>query len=538
MQNGLSLLYPSNFNASTKDEIATSALAELQIDKLVDLSSKKILPWETEQINLANYLTTSSKAISYRLDIVEDMVTNITLCDQLKEAVTLIEGIAELRSVKDNVSNITASLYSISEIEMYTDSIDLLQDALSDAKLISEGLHAFAKLIDNVFSSAEYQNLKINSQKLMEQMRGIKSVTIGVNLDAQLRSVEAGVVAVNTESFRSGDIVDRVLRLDTDDDGFRCLTPLVPYGKRKDGNTEAFVAGVNSALDTIFRSTTRSWRPLIRRYLQLNTDNLVSIGKELRFLLAGVEFVQKLKRHRIPVCKPEVCEQEKRAFSVRGLYNPHIAFSLGTEDARNVVLNDFEFDEDGMIYLLTGANQGGKSGFTYAVGIAQLLFQLGLFVPAREAKISPADYIFTHFPSTDQLALGKGRLGEESARLNKIIAVATKHSLILMDETLSSTSAIEGTYIAGEVLTGLSLIGSRCIFATHLHDLTQQVEQINSQSQVKAKLDNLVVMVDSETGERNYKVVRMTPDGLSHAKNIAEKYGITLEYIKKMRKLE
>lgn len=60
----------------------------------------------------------------------------------------------------------------------------------------------------------------------MEDVRGIKSITIGVNLDAQLRPLEAGVVSVNKEIYKSGNVVDKMMRLDFKDDGFFCGTPL------------------------------------------------------------------------------------------------------------------------------------------------------------------------------------------------------------------------------------------------------------------------------------------------------------------------
>ena len=113
---------------------------------------------------------------------------------------------------------------------------------------------------------------------------------------------------------------------------------------------------------------------------------------------------------------------------------------------------------------------------------------------------------------------------------------ATDCSLVLMDESLSSTSAVEASYIAGEVIIGLSMIGCRCIFATHLHDLAQRVGELNQHPSARARIDNLVATLkDGEGDRRSYKIVRMCPDGLSHARSIAEKYGVTLESIMKAR---
>ena len=224
-----------------------------------------------------------------------------------------------------------------------------------------------------------------------------------------------------------------------------------------------------------------------------------------------------------------------KTFRAEGLYNPHIALTL-KEPFMEMVLNDFSFDDEGIIFILTGANQGGKSAITYAVGIAQALMQLGAFVPAKSAAISPVDHILTNFPAEEMASLGKGRLGEECARLRNTLEKATDCSLVLMDETLSSTSALEASYIAGEVIIGLSMIGCRCIFATHLHDLAQRVGELNRHPSARARIDNLVATLkDRESDQRSYKIVRTRPDGLSHARSIAEKYGVTLDSITKTR---
>ncbi|MBP5270838.1 MAG: hypothetical protein ILO42_07775 [Clostridia bacterium] len=70
--------------------------------------------------------------------------------------------------------------------------------------------------------------------------------------------------------------------------------------------------------------------------------------------------------------------------------------------------------------------------------------------------------------------MDKGRLGEECARLNEIFERVTAHSLVLLDESLSSTGAYEASYIAAEVLSGFSMAGCRTLFSTHLHELSSK----------------------------------------------------------------
>jgi DNA mismatch repair ATPase MutS len=158
-----------------------------------------------------------------------------------------------------------------------------------------------------------------------------------------------------------------------------------------------------------------------------------------------------------------------------------------------------------------------------------------MFVPAKTAILSPADAIFTHFPSGAEDTIDKGRLGEECARLGEIFDAVTPHSLVLLDESLSSTGSYEASYIAAEILAGLSLVGCRCLFSTHLHELAAELDNITARTG-GAPIDTLVAGIEGE-GKRSFKITRAKPDGKSYARDIADKYGLTYENIvKKVKK--
>ena len=198
-----------------------------------------------------------------------------------------------------------------------------------------------------------------------------------------------------------------------------------------------------------------------------------------------------------------------------------------------MIENDFSFDESGTFYVLSGPNRGGKSVISCAVGLTFALAQLGIVVPARKAVISPVDAIFTHFPTGSEDTIDKGRLGEECARLDEIFDNITENSLVILDETLSSTGSFEASYIASEVICGFSMVKCRGIFSTHLHELTSMLDEINEKciSDGGARIDTLVAGM--EEGERSFKITRKKPDGRSYARDIASKYGISLDSIMK-----
>ena len=252
------------------------------------------------------------------------------------------------------------------------------------------------------------------------------------------------------------------------------------------------------------------------------------------------------------MCKPEVLPKEKRSSKIENIRDLSLALGLienkkrdetGDEDkvdlGEEIVPNDIDFGSESRIFILTGPNQGGKTTFTRAIGIAQVLFQAGIFVPGTKSSISPVDWVYTHFTEKEKPNTKDGRLGEESRRLSRLFQNATSHSLILLNESLSSTSPGEGLYLLKNIVKGIRLLGCRCIFTTHLHKLAAKIDAINSEAEGDSKVGSLVAELDRENSGKNmearrtFKIVSKPPEGKSFARDVAYKYGISYDQIKK-----
>lgn len=83
------------------------------------------------------------------------------------------------------------------------------------------------------------------------------------------------------------------------------------------------------------------------------------------------------------------------------------------------------------------------------------------------------------------------------------------------------------------MLAAISEIGCGGVYVTHIHELTQHVQELSTGP---GKIDNLVAQMQNiANGTRSYRVLRTTPDGLSYAKDIARKYGLSREEILRRR---
>jgi DNA mismatch repair protein MutS len=169
--------------------------------------------------------------------------------------------------------------------------------------------------------------------------------------------------------------------------------------------------------------------------------------------------------------------------------------------------------------------------------MAQVLFQAGLYVPGTKAKMSPVDKLFTHFPKEEERRVDEGRLGEELRELSGMMDSVTRYSMVLLNESLSSTSAYDSLVICANLMKAFRSIGLRVVFSTHLHELAYEIDNINSEVEGSSTVIGLVSQIKKieENGKikhvSTYKIIPAVTDGKSYAYDIAYKYGMAYEQL-------
>lgn len=523
----ISLLYPDQ--ESAKEQYLSDASADYRRAAVNQLELDLIFDMPADAV--AHFFTTDPEVIRYRQETFTDLIEAPELCDMFRRMIPMLQDIAELRRMGGDFSSEGEGyLYSVAEAEIYVSLLELLRDGLLPHadKYKSRAMVAFAERIRGLTESDDAKELNERLSELGSKVREIRSVTIGVNLDSRMKPEDAGVLSVNNQRFKSGELLDRILRLDFKAGEMTCIAPLTPIRKGQSDNEQTAMSNAfSSAIANVFHSSVRQWKRIVQSYVLDNTDFLLRMMPEMEFVTKSVKLLTRLRDRGCNLTTPEIRPAAEKRFTADAIINPVIALKVEGE----LIPNDFAFDEEGMIYVITGPNRGGKSVITCAVGHAFTMAQLGLPVCADKAVISPCDNIFTHFPTGSEDTVDKGRLGEECARLCDIFGGVTERSLVLLDESLSSTGSFEGSYIAAEVLSGFSMAGCRGIFSTHLHDLAASVPSINERCVPAGgvKIDNL--SADIADGKRSFRIVRRTPDGKSYARDIAEKYGLSFENI-------
>jgi DNA mismatch repair protein MutS len=145
-------------------------------------------------------------------------------------------------------------------------------------------------------------------------------------------------------------------------------------------------------------------------------------------------------------------------------------------------------NQKNQVMIITGPNMAGKSTVLRQVALLTIMAQMGSFVPAEKANIAISDRIFTRVGALDNLSAGQSTFMVEMQETANIINNATEKSLVILDEIGRGTSTYDGLSIAWAVVEHLHDLngkGTRTLFATHYHELTEledQLDRVNNYS--------------------------------------------------------
>ena len=210
--------------------------------------------------------------------------------------------------------------------------------------------------------------------------------------------------------------------------------------------------------------------PAIDRMLAFFT----TLRRELAFYVGCLNLADCLAARGAPTCFPDPAD-EPAALSFDDLRDLPLLVA-----GHRVTGNDLDADGCPLI-VVTGANQGGKSTFLRSLGVAQLLLQAGVFVPALRFRSTLAAGVFTHYPREEDAAMERGHLDEELRRMSEIADRAAPGALVLSNESFAATNEREGSELAWQVVSGMVGAGVRVVMVTHLFELTSRLERERSE---------------------------------------------------------
>lgn len=230
---------------------------------------------------------------------------------------------------------------------------------------------------------------------------------------------------------------------------------------------------------------------------------------ECSFYIGCLNLYEKLEKLREPIATPATAPSGEKRLAFRGLYDVCLALNRHGQ----VVGNDVNAEGKDLI-VVTGANRGGKSTFLRSIGLAQLMMQCGMFVPAEAFYASLGDGLFTHFQREEDVAMESGKFDEELTRMSAIVDHLGRHPIILLNESLAATNEHEGSEIASQIVTALLEKSARMVFVTHLFEFA---------STVHGKKMNNVMFLRADRradGSRTFKLIEAGPLETSYGEDL------------------
>lgn len=541
------LLYPSpeSRKAALKrkaqiEQLPSDFANNLMFEKLAEQISPH---FQYKTVAMLSELCTDTEVINYRLDIIEDMMRHPELAGRLRKVVNIMTVNDKTNIYKLSTPDCFTVLdVAVKAFEAYCECTELLHTLYLDKKdkIKSLGIKRMFDFFEKSYNSKHYEKLKAEAAALRAALTGkIRSATVAVNYDENLSPTSFGLVSISEKQYEGqGTVFDRIISLGSKNKDFKVMRDLhereeegVP--SEKPAAAEIIDKAIFAELDKTTAKYVKQVESVLDEYRAIGFEDMYSIEYQLDFYTGAINMIENAESKGLHMCRPVLLPEKSRKAVIKGIFDPiyfreATAYNLNHPDKKDVVTNDITFDENAGFYILTGANNGGKTTFVRAVGICQAMAQAGLYVPAEYCEISLVDCIYTHFPKEEQTGIDTSRFTTEVKEFKAISDVITNHSLLLMNESIQSTTPGECVDIAKRLLRIFCVLGVRGVFATHLTELANYAAEINSDEKVRTKAESITVTVDASTGERRYKIEKGLPKAHSYAETVFNKYGLDI----------
>ncbi len=249
--------------------------------------------------------------------------------------------------------------------------------------------------------------------------------------------------------------------------------------------------------------------------IQHDLTALVQLTGDVEFYLGALGFRDHARAAGLEACLPELARPgEPRV--LEGLWNP-LLLAHGTTP----VPCDVRTDRHDTTMLLTGPNSGGKTRLLQSLGLAQLLAQAGLFVPAKVARIAPAPGLVVSLIQDTTADQAEGRLGMELIRIRALFERLPPGAMVVLDELCSGTNPSEGEEIFELVIRMLTRLRPQAFITTHFLAFAARLES-------ERKIEDLRFL-QVQLGPDHEPTYQFTP-GVAHtslAGHAAARLGVT-----------
>jgi DNA mismatch repair protein MutS len=463
--------------------------------------------------------------INARLDAVEAAIKDIVARDELRRA---LDGVLDMERLLSRVTletanprDVLALAASLAKIPSVKTAVGRLSaDRLATMNLAIDGLQDLRQRIDKTITSEppltfvdggviaggvdrdldELRELSRNSKQVLAQIEQRERGRTGISsLKVKFNSIFGYYIEVSKPNLHL--VPQDYERKQTLVNAERFTTPELKEYEAKILDAQEKIVEIERRLFAELRTAIAAEAKRIRQ---------TALALAEVDVLASFAHIAALRNY----CRPVFVGSDEGELEIVEGRHPVIEQQEMAGGTDRFVPNDLYLNATThSILLLTGPNMGGKSTYLRQTALIVIMAQMGSFVPARSARLSVVDRVFTRIGASDNLARGRSTFMVEMTETAAILHTATPRSLILLDEVGRGTATYDGLAIAWAAVEYLhSRVRAKTLFATHYFELTELAEQLagvkNYHVSVKETGGGIVFLRKVEAGaaDRSYGI--------------------------------
>lgn len=473
-----SLLFADN---ATPRVIEPDVISDLKLDLILPAEVTDVLRYKPDK-----------ESLLLRRELFERLLSEPSSEEKLADTLLSLSFARELYSALNRAPSVASASFIFVYLFSALSEFCKKATALSDVGALYS---RFSEILSALSGSESFKAAKVEANELISELDGIKEIVISTD-------GESSKICVTADSCMSERLKE-------------CARELgITLNEKKEKPLELQKA-ISEAVAKLYPSVFEKAERFYDNYRMLVRGDIFDYTPELEFILGILKFTKEASRRGIPYSFPSLSEQKE--IDIKKVYDVTLLKKEGTV----IIPNDVTFNEKEPFFYLTGANGGGKTTFIRALGGAMLFFLAGAPVFCEGGKAALLSSVFTHFPRDERFE-GSGRFVDEENRVNVILENDDGNSLILLNETYSTTGEEKAVKCTEELARRLHKSGSFGVYITHQHSVDEN------------EIPFLSVVVDeNDSNRRTYKIEKRRTESFSFARDILKRHGLTGEALRK-----